>query len=428
MRVTDVLIKRTLTKERRLGMKMRTITRISWIVGLLVPMFIVTFCMFGAAQADQDKTITIYAMGDYSGPYGGITTPGLAAHRDVIKYWQDHNLIPGAKYKFKWADSGGVLSRATSIFRSFRETKPKPLLVVVAQTGEAEALRSLFEESKIILYSWGASAMVCHPVGKYVFANMVSYPDQFGFFLDYVSQNWDYAKMGRNPKVGILTWDTAFGRGFESKTTMAYAETKKVDVIKPFQFASVAPIDVSTQLLSLDKAGADWIYSSWLAPQTATVLKDMARLGLKGKIKYAGSCPTGDIFVKRLAGDDAEGFMSTHSYRTFDEDPNAVWVKLFHANNRKPEDMAYGYPQMVCGTMTILEAYKKAIEKVGWDKLDSDALSAALESLKGYDAWTAPVTYSPTRHSHDKVRMVQWKKGKLLPITDWREAPDMNPK
>jgi len=381
-----------------------------------------------AAQAQAAKVITIYAMGDYSGPYGGLTTPGLAAHRDVIKYWEKNNLIPGAKYELKWADSGGVLSRATAIFRRFKQSNPKPLLIVIAQTGEAEALRHLFEESKIILFSWGASAKLVNPVSKYVFANMVSYPDQFGFFVDYVAKNWDYAKAGKNPKVGILTWDTGFGRGFESQVTMDYAASKKVDIIKPFQFAPTAPVDVSTQLLNLSNAGADWIYSSWMANSTATTLKDMVRLGLSGKTKYAGSCPTGDIFVKRLAGEDSEGFMSTHSYKTFDEDPNAPWLKLFKENNRKAEDMAYGYPQMVCGTMTVLEAYRRAIQKHGWDKLSSDTLSEALESLKDFDGWTAPVNFSPNRHSHDKIRMIQWQKGRLVPITDWAEAPDMNPK
>jgi hypothetical protein len=90
--------------------------------------------------------------------------------------------------------------------------------------------------------------------------------------------------------------------------------------------------------------------------------------------------------------------------------------------------MAYGYPQMVCGTMTILEAYKRAVNKVGWDNLTSDALSEALESLRDFDAWTAPATFSRNRHSHNKVRFVQWKQGKLVPIIDWTEAPNMNPK
>lgn len=394
---------------------------------LAVAAMVLTPWLCEEVQAAQDKVITIYAMGDYSGPYGGITTPGIAAHRDVINYWEKYNLIPGAKYKLKWADSGGVLSRATSIYRRLKQSKPKPLLIIIAQTGEAEALRPLFEESKIVLYSWGASAKVTYPVSKYVFGNMASYPDQFGFFVDYVSENWDYAKMGRNPKIGILTWDSGFGRGFESDVTMAYAKKKNVDIIKPFQFAPTAPVDVSVQLLSLDKAGADWMYSSWLAPQVATTCKGLVRLGLNNKIRYVGSCPTGDVFLKRLAGKDAEGFMSLHSYATFDEDPNATWRKLFKENKRKAEDMAYGYPQMVCGTMTVLEAYRRAINKVGWEGLDSDALSEALESMKDFDAWTAPVTYSPTRHSHTKLRLVQWKNGKLVPVTEWKEAPNMNP-
>jgi ABC-type branched-subunit amino acid transport system substrate-binding protein len=408
----------------------KNLSKVPWFFILILVMAILFLIPMSheAVQAAGKKVVTIYAMGDYSGPYGGITTPGLGAHRDVMRYWEKNNIIPGAKYKLKWADSGGVLSRAASTFRRFRYSKPKPLLIVIAQTGEAEALRHLFEESKIVMYTWGASAKVTYPVGKYIFGNMVSYPDQFGFFMDYLSKNWDYAKMGRNPRLGILTWDTAFGRGFESDVTMAYAAKKKVDIIKPFQFAPTAPIDVSTQLLSLDKAGADWIYSSWLAPQTATVCKDLSRLGLKDKIKYVGSCPTGDVFLKRLAGKDAEGFISLHSYSTFDEDPNAPWRKLFKESNRKPEDMAYGYPQMVCGTMTVLEAYRRAIKKVGWDGLNADALSAALESMKDFDAWTAPATFSSNRHSHSKLRMVQWHEGKLLPITDWTEAPNMNPK
>ncbi len=400
-----------------------------WLICVMlgIILFFTVMMTYGSVQA-AEKIITIFAMGDYSGAYGGLTTPGLAAHRDVIKYWEKNNLIPGAKYELKWADSGGVLARATAIFRRLRDSKPKPLLIVIAQTGEAEALRHLFEESKIVMFSWGASAKVVYPVGKYIFANMVSYPDQFGFFIDYVSKNWDYAKMKRNPKVGILTWDTAAGRGFESNASMAYAIEKKVDIIKPFQFGPTAPIDVTTQLLSLNKDGADWLWSSWMAPQVATTCKDLARIGLKDKIKYAGFCAAGDIFLNRLAGEDAEGFISVHSYRTFDEDPNSLWIKLFKENNRKPEDMAYGYPQMVCGTMTILEAYKRAIQKVGWEGLKSETLAEALESLRNFDAWSAPVTYLPNRHSHDKVRLVQWKKGKLLPITDWSEAPNLNPK
>ncbi len=395
---------------------------------LSILLFLTVLMTYGSAQA-AEKVITIYAMGDYSGVMAGITPPGLGAHRDVMKYWEKNNLIPGATYRLEWADSGGVLSRSAATFRRFKLLKPKPLLIVIAGTGEAEALKPLFEEAKIVLLSWSSSIKICHPVSKYAFGDEVSYPDQFGFFIDYISKNWDYAKMGRNPRVGILTWDTGFGRGFESPVTMAYAVTKKVDIITPFQFAPLSPIDVSTQLLSLDRAGADYIYSCVVAPMVATTCKDLVRLGLKNKIKYFGASGAGDKVTQRLAKDEElEGFTSTHSWKTFDEDPNSLMVKLFKENKRKPEDMGTGYPFMVTGTMKILEAYRRAILRVGWDGLTSDALSEALESLKDFDGGSSWVTYSPTRHSQTKIRMVQWQKGKLLPITDWMEAPDMNPR
>ena len=69
------------------------------VFGILLSILLIltALVIFEPAQA-ADKVITVYAMGDYSGPYGGITTPGLAAHRDVMKYWEKNNLIPGAKY------------------------------------------------------------------------------------------------------------------------------------------------------------------------------------------------------------------------------------------------------------------------------------------------------------------------------------------
>ena len=41
---------------------------------LAVAVMIILSASYETAQAAKDKVITIYAAGDYSGPYGGITT------------------------------------------------------------------------------------------------------------------------------------------------------------------------------------------------------------------------------------------------------------------------------------------------------------------------------------------------------------------
>ena len=82
-----------------------------------------------------------------------------------------------------------------------------------------------------------------------------------------------------SPKVAIVTWDSAFGRGALTDETKAYAEKLGIKIMTQEFFGMGAP-DVTTQILAAKKAGANVIYTNTLAHGPAQILKDAVSLGV----------------------------------------------------------------------------------------------------------------------------------------------------
>ena len=70
---------------------------------------------------------------------------------------------------------------------------------------------------------------------------------------------------------------------------------------------------------------------------------------------------------------------------------------------------------------------KTALEDVGYDKLDGEAMYQAYQRMTGFDRkdLVGPCAYSPTsRKGCDMVKLYRVESGKVVPITDWVKAPD----
>ena len=73
-----------------------------------------------------------------------------------------------------------------------------------------------------------------------------------------------------------------------------------------------------------------------------------------------------------------------------------------------------------------IEAINIAIEQVGYENLDGRAVKEAFYSIKDFDPHDIgrPVTYTPEdNRGAPEVRIYEIRGGKVVPATDWREAP-----
>jgi len=385
-------------------------------------------------KANPGEKITLYHLGDVTGPLAAITTPLVSGFNDGAKYFNSKGGIRGAEIVVEWADTASKVELAIAAYNRFREKKP--LLLQLYGSGETEALKARLAEDKIPVLTAGVSAKGSYPPG-YVFAVVPIYTDQFGLFLDWLTANWAKVKpaKGQNldaPRIAIVTWDTAYGRALDTPEVKAYAEKKGVKIVTQELFVAGAP-DVTTQILAAKKAGANVIYTNTLAHGPAQILKDAVSLGVRDEFLIAGDNWALDLSMLALAKEAAEGFYGVLPNLWWD-DTDHPGVKIiqgeFTANQRKASEHSVGYLLAFTFVDAMKQYIEKTIDRVGFDGLTGQAVYETIQStpeLKPMDG-IQTFDFSKDKRAPSKARIVQVQKGKFVYLTDWMTAPDLRPK
>ena len=123
-----------------------------------------------------------------------------------------------------------------------------------------EALRPRLVEDGIVGIHAGALVSV-YPLGN-SYAYYPMYDEWMAVALDWVKKNH---KGKGNPRVGILTWDTGFGRAIMTEHGLGYFKKAGVDMAGKPQLYGIRDVDVTTQLMQLRMAKADYIYTNTTA-------------------------------------------------------------------------------------------------------------------------------------------------------------------
>ncbi|MEK7374307.1 MAG: ABC transporter substrate-binding protein, partial [Thermodesulfobacteriota bacterium] len=374
------------------------------LLSLLIIVGLLSTIGIGCSQTPAaPKVFKIYHFGDITGPYAPITLPLVNAFEDALKYVNEKGLIKGGvKLEHEWMDTGGKLDQAIAAYTKFREAKPA--LMFIYGSTEGEALKARFAEDKIVVMSYSVSDAQMVPPG-WIFGALPAYTDQFGAFIDWMTANW---KGANPPKLAFLTWDSAFGKAVSAAPgSLAYAKTKNVQIVAT-EYMAMNAVDVSTQLLRIKDAGADWVYSNTLGASPGVMLKDAKRLGLT--MKFAGGPWAMDWAPVRVAGEAGEGFVGPQSYASWSETNNEgikLLTEQFTKYNRKPEEKGLAYICVWSGILTTVETLNRAIDKVGFDKLDGPAVKAAMEGLKDYSPMGLTYyTFSSSKVSPLKTRIM----------------------
>ena len=378
------------------------------------------------ASPKKPEVIRIAFIGDLSGPYAGVTGPTYVGLLDVTEYVnKELGGIKGVPVEPVVRDSGGKVDVAISHYMELRDLKPRPLVLLNCVSSEAEALRERLSEDKLPgLLVTSTSAL--YPPG-YSFGWYPLYSDQYGLFIDWLAEDWDRKKMGRRPKLAFLTWDSTYGRAVLTDECYAYARKKGIDVVATELFG-LRDMDVSTQLAKIRNKGADWIYTNTLVHGPVAIKKSAYDLGYQ--VNIAGGLGL-DYACIMLGGKLVEGAVSIIPYASWDEVTNRGVGKMaeyFTKNKRKKSYRTVMYHIVWATALAAVEAIERAVDEVGWERLDGEAIKNQLEKMKDYSPLDiAYFTYSPTKRSPSKAKVMRIKGGKIIPITGWRECPDLRP-
>ena len=383
----------------------------------------------------EGETITLYHFGDISGPYAAITTPLVDGFNDAVAWLNEQGGIRGAKVEVVWADDGGNIEEAISIYNRFRTSDPKPLILIIYGSPELEALRERFVEDQIVTLTAGVSGEGLYVNSGWAFGWVPIYSDQFGLFVDWLVENWADVKppqAGDEIKLGFVTWDTAYGRAASTDEAIEYAKSKGVEVVG-VEFIELSPTaDTTTALLNMQAAGANVIYTNTLAFGPANILKDATALGLREQMLFAGNNWAMDLATLALAGpENMEGFYSLMPYLWWDEDHPGIEIikEQFEKNQRPPQERNIAYLASFAIVDAARQVLERAIDDVGFDNLDGQAVYNAITTMGEIQALDGVLRleYDETRRAPNRARVAVTQGGKFVPVTDWLVTPDLRP-
>ncbi|MCL4247051.1 MAG: ABC transporter substrate-binding protein [Anaerolineae bacterium] len=344
------------------------------------------------------ETITIYHFGDISASYAFITQPLLAGIADAIEYFNARGGACGATLAQDNRDTGGDLTQTQAHYDYYSTLDPKPDLLVLYASPDAELLRDQVAEDEIpVMISAGSVEGLYGEDGQtpgWIYATNPLYVDQFGMFCRYIGANADQFP---DPVIGYISWPGAFGEAAFTPEAIGYCAEQGVTVLETPEYFLPTATDITTNVQNLVDAGANILYTNTLASGPVAVARTLVDLGLEDDVRLAGVNWTLDTSVGLLSrtalGSDGlpavNGIIGSMPFRWWTEtDVPAIELITSIADEKEvaPQNRNIAY-LLGWGTVdTYIELYAQTVNRVG--SLDAVDGAAIQETLNG-------MVYSP---------------------------------
>ena len=386
------------------------------------------------------ETIKIYHFGDISGPFASVTGPIVTGANDMVAYINDTGGIFGATIEMEFADTAGSVDEAVAAYDRFTGADDNVLLFLMYGSSEEVALYQRLAEDQIPVIAAGLSAEAFYGIPDgYIFGGGPIYPDQFGFFLDYITENWADVKpagAGDDVKLAYLSWPGSYGEGALTTESRAYADSLGVEIVHEELYDLSPTADVTTGILNAQAAGANAIYTNTLAFGPAALLNDLNALGLRGDFLVGGNNWAMDVGTFAFLADPAYGvgFYAPFPFAWWSETDNPAIQfaqENFEANERTAGEQNIGR-LLIQGFIDVAKfAIENAILEVGFENLTGQAIYDQLVQIDGYNALGGliEVDFTNGRRSPNLLQMRQIQGGPdaFVILQDYTEAPDLRP-
>jgi branched-chain amino acid transport system substrate-binding protein len=221
------------------------------------------------------------------------------------------------------------------------------------------------------------------------------------------------------PKIGLLTYNNAYGRSIH-QPTREYAAGKQVDIVAIEEFPPKT-VDLSTELLRLKQKGAEYIFMQMLPSAIITAFKSADRINYNPQFLGTWTSTDPDFFKMgkglirdRLKMQFPGGLPSdkTAGMKLMDE-----LIRRYKSVDRF--DAAY-WEGVVVGVI-MERAFIRANEAS--KLINPETINKAMESFRGekFDGLVPDITYTQTDHGASfKARMVQVREdGMYVPLTNF---------
>ncbi len=179
---------------------------------------------------------------------------------------------PAGPIEMLLVDTGYKVPEAVAAVRKFA-VQDKVDMIATWGAGEGLAAKPIIQQYKIPTINYSTSWEILEAPIDYMYLPFGSYRMDCYAVIDYILT---IHKGKEPPKIGLLTYNNAYGRSIH-QPTQEYAAGKQVDIVAIEEFPPKT-VDLTTELLRLKQKGAEYVFMQMLPSAIITAFKSADRI------------------------------------------------------------------------------------------------------------------------------------------------------
>jgi len=383
---------------------------------ITVLMALALVILLGWVKDTPAGTIKVGAAINLTGPASTWGQFHAKGQQDYFNYVNDvKGGISGEKIKLILVDTGYKVPEAVAAVRKFA-VRDRVDMIATWGAGEGMAAKPLVQKYKIPTINYSTSWEILEPPVDYFYLPFGSYKLDCYAILEYIRT---IHKGKEAPKVGLLTYNNAYGRSIH-KPSREYAQKHNINIVAIEEFPP-RTVDLTTELLRLRKKGAEYIFVQMLPAAIITTLKCADRINYKPPFFGTWTSTDPDFFKlgKGLIRDRLR--IQFPGGLPVDKTPGIKLMEELWKRYKTVEKFDASYWEGVVVGMIMERAFERANAKYG--KINSETINKALESFSDEDfgGLVPDITYTKTDHGASfKARIVEvHEDGTFTPLTNF---------
>ena len=364
----------------------------------------------------QAKTIKVGAAINLTGPASSWGQFHEKGQRDYFRYVNEvKGGVSGNKIEMISVDTAYKVPEAQAAVQRFA-LQDKVDIIATWGAGEGLAAKPIVQKYKIPTINYSTSWEILEKPVDYMYLPFGSYKMDCYAVLEYIKA----IHKGKDaPKVGLLTYNNAYGRSIHEPSKQ-YAAKLKINLVDIEEFPP-RTVDLNTELLRLQKAGAEYVFMQMLPSAIISAFKSADR------INYS------PVFLGTWTSTDPDFFkMGTGLIRDrlviqfpgglpVDKSKGMDLMKNLWKRYKTVDKFDASYWEGVVVGIIMERAFIRAYEKN--KVINPQTINAAMESFKNEDfgGLVPKITYTKNDHGASfTARMVKVKEdGTFIPLTNF---------
>jgi len=360
---------------------------------IFIFVLVLGFICFGLGAFAWAKTIKVGAVINLSGPASSWGQYHAKGHKDYFNYVNEvKGGVAGNKIEMILIDHAYKVPEGVAAVKRL-VTRDKVDMIATWDAGTGISVKPIIKKYKTPTINYSVPWEALMPPIDYFYLPYGSYRLDVYAVLEYIRT----IHPGREaPKVALLTYNNAYGRTIH-KPSKEYAAEHGINIVGIEEF-STTTIDLTTQLLRVREAGAEYIFTQILPATIITALKSADRIGWDPPFLSTWTVTDPDFFPM------GEGLIRDRLTMQFcgclpgEGTPGMKLLETLWDRYKTVNAFEQSYWEGVVIASIMERAFQRAYEKFG--EINSDLINQAMESFRDEDfgGLMPNVTYTKTNH------------------------------